>query len=128
MVVETAAEKARRGRLRRLFNITPEEYDLVLAYQEGTCFICRTPPGKTRLAVDHDHKTGLVRGLVCWRCNAAIAKLGDDPSRAMRAFDYLCVPPFTRALGEDRFGRAGRVTTKTKRKRKSTPAKKKENT
>lgn len=117
-MTETAAEKARRSRLKRLFNITPEEYDAVLEFQEGVCFICGRPPGKTRLAVDHDHKTGLVRGLVCWQCNAALAKLGDSAARAYAAYIYLLRPPFTRVLGEERFGRTGRVTTKSKTKRK----------
>lgn len=115
---ETASERARRSRLKRLFNITPEEYDAVLAFQGGTCAICDRPPGKTRLAVDHEHKTGLVRGLVCWQCNAALAKLADSPARAYAAWAYLIRPPFTQVLGEERFGRTGRVTTKTKRKRR----------
>lgn len=115
---ETSAERARRSRLKRLFNITPEEYDAILELQDGVCDICKRPPGKTRLAVDHDHKTGLVRGLVCWQCNSALAKLADDVHRAYRAWQYLLVPPATVALGEHRFGRTGRVTTKTKRKRR----------
>jgi hypothetical protein len=119
MPTETTAERSRRSRLKRLFNITPEEYDCVLAYQGGMCFICESPPGKTRLAVDHDHATGLVRGLLCWRCNSAVAKLRDDVDRARRAHYYLRHPPFTEVLGEARYGRTGRVTTKTRKRRKS---------
>lgn len=117
-LTETPAERARRTRLKRLFNITPEEYEHVLEFQDGKCAICRRPPGNVRLAVDHDHKTGLVRGLVCWQCNSALAKLGDCAERAKRAWLYLDIPPFTQVLGEERFGRTGRVTTKTKRKRR----------
>lgn len=117
---ESKAEKARRSRLKRVFNITPEEYDAVLEYQQGVCYICERPPGKTRLAVDHCHKTGLVRGLLCWICNAAIAKLSDDPRRARRAEEYLSFPPFTDVLGEPRYGKTGRVTTKRRKKTTTT--------
>ena len=120
---ETPAERSRRSRLKRIFNITPEEYDAVLKYQEGVCAICESPPGKTRLAVDHDHKTGLVRGLVCWQCNSALAKLKDSPARAYAAWAYLTRPPFSVVLGEDRFGVIGRVTNK---RRKTTPKRKAE--
>jgi hypothetical protein len=115
--VETKQERARRARLLRLYNITPEEYEDILHFQKGVCYICERPPGKARLAVDHDHRTGLTRGLVCWLCNAALAKLNDDAQRAVRAWQYLLHPPATKALGEQRFGRVGRVTTKRPRKR-----------
>jgi len=117
-VSETPAEKARRARLLRLYNITPEEYEVILAFQNGVCYICERPPGKARLAVDHCHATGLTRGLVCWRCNSALSKLNDQAARAYRAWQYLTDPPATKALGEQRFGRTGRVTTKQPRKRR----------
>lgn len=117
MSAESASDRARRARLMRLYNITPEEYDDILAYQRGACYICERPPGKTRLAVDHDHTSGLIRGLLCWRCNAAIAKLSDEVNRAHMAWCYLSDPPATTVLGEQRFGRTGRVTTKRPKKR-----------
>lgn len=119
--METKQEKARRARLLRLYNITPEEYEIILAFQGGVCYICERPPGQTRLAVDHDHATGLTRGLVCWKCNSALAKLNDEAKRAYRAWKYLSDPPATKALGEQRFGRPGRVTTKKTRKRRVKP-------
>lgn len=115
--METKQEKARRARLLRLYNITPEEYEIILAFQKGVCAICERPPTKTRLAVDHDHATGLTRGLVHWPCNSALAKLADEATRAYNAWLYLSDPPATKALGEQRFGRSGRVTTKRPRKR-----------
>lgn len=39
--------------------------------------------------VDHDHKTGVVRGLLCWNCNVAIGKLGDNPDAVLNAYKYL---------------------------------------
>jgi len=118
-MTETAAEKARRSRLKRLYNITPEEYDDILRHQANVCFICERPPGRSRLAVDHEHKTGLIRGLLCWQCNAAIAKLGDNARRAGLAWEYLVDPPAWAALGSARYGRTGRTTTRAKRRKKA---------
>lgn len=39
--------------------------------------------------VDHDHKTGVVRGLLCWNCNVAIGKLDDNPDTVLNAYKYL---------------------------------------
>ena len=64
--------------------------------QQGLCQICQKQetheyrnerPGY--LAVDHDHKTGRVRGLLCFSCNTALGKFDDDPERLMRAAQYL---------------------------------------
>ena len=112
------AEEGRQRRLKTLFNISTQEYDKILKQQNGRCAICLTLPGKTRLAVDHDHRTGLVRGLLCWHCNSALGKFNDSLVRVQRAADYVTNPPATKALGEDRFGRKGRVTTKTRKRKK----------
>ena len=48
------------------------EYDALLAAQGGGCAICGNAPKTRRLHVDHDHKTGKVRGLLCHRCNRAL--------------------------------------------------------
>src|SRR5437899_4206973 len=58
----TAVYKSRTG-------IPQEEYDERLAAQGGGCAICGNAPKTRRLHVDHDHKTGKVRGLLCHRCN-----------------------------------------------------------
>jgi hypothetical protein len=62
--------------------------------QKGLCAICQKPPsGNTavngRMCVDHDHKTGKVRKLLCFNCNTAIGKLNDDPELFKRAINYL---------------------------------------
>ena len=49
-----------------------EEYERLLAAQGGGCAICGSTPKTRRLHVDRDHKTGAVRGLLCFRCNRAI--------------------------------------------------------
>lgn len=66
-------------------------YDAVLRDQGGVCAICRKPPkvGGRRLHIDHDHKTGKVRGLLCARCNRGLAWFCDDPHRLTVASWYL---------------------------------------
>jgi len=61
---------ARKNALKRRYGITPEQYDLMLERQGGGCAICgRLPKPGRRLAVDHDHATKRVRGLLCFQCN-----------------------------------------------------------
>jgi hypothetical protein len=57
--------------LRRKYGITEEQYNELLAQQSDACYICRKPvlPTDTALAVDHDHHSGRIRGLLCFRCN-----------------------------------------------------------
>ncbi len=67
-----------------------EEYDKLLSKQEGKCAICSgTEPTGRRFAVDHDHQTGMVRGLLCTRCNNALGCLQDDPELLDRAAQYI---------------------------------------
>jgi len=61
---EKRPERQRDSHLRRAFGITGAQYEAMFEAQGGTCAVCRTPPGKRRLAVDHDHKTGAVRALL----------------------------------------------------------------
>ena len=53
--------------------VTDDEYLGMLEEQGGVCAICGAPPKTRRLHVDHDHRTGAVRGLLCFRCNRALA-------------------------------------------------------
>lgn len=65
-------------------------YQEMLDEQGGLCAICREKCATgRRLAVDHDHDTGKIRGLLCLNCNHGIGKLGDDPKRIRAAADYL---------------------------------------
>lgn len=52
--------------------MTVEWYDLKLAEQGGHCATCPRRPGGTRFAVDHNHRTGQVRGVLCYVCNRLI--------------------------------------------------------
>jgi hypothetical protein len=74
--------------LRRRYNLTPEEWDALFKKQRGKCAICRRPPLR-RLHVDHCHKTGKVRGLLCWACNSGVGKLKDCPATMLRAAKYI---------------------------------------
>jgi hypothetical protein len=58
------------------------DLDAMLLAQHGVCAICQTAPA---IHVDHDHQTDKVRGLLCFRCNAALGQLGDDPLVLRRA-------------------------------------------
>jgi len=84
------ASTRRARKLSRKFGITTSEYESMSAAQQGLCAICGKPekPNK-RLAVDHCHKSGVVRGLLCSLCNTAIGKLGDSPELLRRAIAYL---------------------------------------
>ncbi len=81
-------DRVRDNYLRRVYGISLGEYRHLLERQGFGCAICEIPEGKG-LAVDHSHKTGKVRGLLCKKCNSAIAYLGDEPERCEAAVRYL---------------------------------------
>ena len=58
----------------------------MLERQGGVCAICQSAPA---IHIDHDHRTGAVRGMLCFRCNAALGQLGDSPDVLVRAARYL---------------------------------------
>lgn len=70
------------------FNITKEEYKVLVESQNGLCAIC-TKPWCRRLCIDHNHQTGKVRGLLCGPCNAGIGMLQDSPIIMSNAIAYI---------------------------------------
>jgi predicted nucleic acid-binding Zn ribbon protein len=75
-----------------MYDMGQEEYEALLAAQDGRCAICGSPdwPGKhDRPHVDHDHVTGRVRGLLCGKCNNGLGMFDDDPARLRAAAEYL---------------------------------------
>jgi hypothetical protein len=62
----------RKPKRAKQLGVTTEQYEAMLRAQGGGCAICGNPPKTRRLDVDHDHKTGQVRGLLCHRCNRAL--------------------------------------------------------
>ncbi len=90
----SGSEKRLDLELRKRYGISAAEYHAMVKRQGGRCAICRSESVMVeqvdrRWHVDHCHKTGKVRGLLCNRCNMAIGLLGDDPDRAVRAAKYL---------------------------------------
>lgn len=84
------AAKQRAIDMRRRFGISIEDYDELLIAQVGRCAICGAPPTKRKaLAVDHDHETGNLRGLLCSNCNVGLGNFKDDPARLATAINYL---------------------------------------
>jgi hypothetical protein len=84
--------RERAGHLKRKFGLNIEQYDQMLRAQGGGCAICgsgRPQSGKYSLHVDHDHQTGVIRGLLCFRCNNAVGDLDDDAGLLRRAAEYL---------------------------------------
>jgi len=76
--------------LKYSYGITLEDYNEMLAIQNGVCAICnQSCTTGRRLCVDHDHKTGKVRGLLCNDCNSGIGKLKDSSEILKNAANYL---------------------------------------
>lgn len=80
------ADRNQRSSFKRKYGITLAERDEMIASQMGLCAICLKAPA---VHVDHCHKTGRVRGVLCFNCNSGIGLLRDDPAAAYRAADYL---------------------------------------
>lgn len=85
---DKVAASARRVALKRFYGITQNEYDSMFTNQKGKCMICDTTSKRT-LAVDHDHATGKVRGLLCHHCNKGIGQFFDNPELLLNAIEYL---------------------------------------
>lgn len=81
-------EQRRKSHLKCTFGLTTGDYDNLLESQNGVCAICGKKT-KTKLHVDHCHVTGIVRGLLCQRCNAGLGLFCDEPSLMMRAIEYV---------------------------------------
>lgn len=97
---KTRQDAARDRRLRETYGITLVEYNELLAAQEHRCYICQRKP-RYNMDVDHDHKTGLVRGLLCKLCNRRLLpSCRDNPHTLLMALSYLKHPPALKVLGE----------------------------
>lgn len=87
----------KKTKLRLAYGMTLEDYDTLLASQNGVCAICECvdrdivkKTGKRRdLAVDHNHETNAVRALLCGDCNRALGLVKEDPNTLVRMISYL---------------------------------------
>lgn len=77
------------------YGLSVEQYEALLAAQSGGCAVCGLRPPfaghgrRKRLCIDHCHRTGKVRGLLCGECNQALGKLRDDVNLIRRLASYL---------------------------------------
>lgn len=98
-----AARSARAHELRvmRVYGLPEGAYSALYEAQGGRCAICQWATGRTkRLAVDHNHATGEVRGLLCGPCNQTIGRLRDAAEAFDRAAAYLRNPPARAVLAK----------------------------
>lgn len=85
----------RRRNLKKNYNITLDEYDILFEQQNGVCAICgkteirRNKHNVWHLAVDHSHQTGKIRGLLCGNCNSMLGFVKDKPDLLLKAYLYL---------------------------------------
>jgi len=78
-----------------IIDMTRERFEELFELQEGKCAICGTLENilNRAMCVDHDHETGLARGLLCTKCNVALGYFGDNLEIIERAINYMKNPP-----------------------------------
>ena len=69
--------------------ITWKEYNALIDSQQGGCAICNEVDKDRRLAIDHNHETGEIRGLLCRSCNQGIGQFRDNPAILLQAYNYI---------------------------------------
>lgn len=90
IAVKKRREKARWDRINKLYGITENKFYEMLSKQEYKCAICeKYIDGLAGTHIDHCHKTGSVRGLLCSRCNQAIGLLDEDEKTIKAALEYI---------------------------------------
>jgi hypothetical protein len=89
--LDVSVLEAKGKYLKNRYDLTLKEYEELFNIQCGVCIICHKPPTvqKPFLVVDHDHKTGKVRGLLCDNCNLALGLFGDSAANLQAAARYL---------------------------------------
>jgi hypothetical protein len=100
--------------LLNFFRLTSQMWQAIYDFQQGLCGICKKPLDK-QINTDHHHGSGLVRGLLCFRCNKT---LGENVTQEflVATLNYVTNPPATTALGGPHYGLPGRIGTKKQRK------------
>lgn len=91
-----ASERRWAASLMKKYGLAVDDYHALYLKQGGRCAICQRATGaRRRLAVDHDHRTGLVRGLLCSVDNHEVVGImaRDDPEYFRRGYEYLTNPP-----------------------------------
>lgn len=87
---EKAKKFQRNAYYKNMYGLTLDDYTEMFDNQNGLCAICNTGNSSWgKLAVDHCHISGKVRGLLCFNCNTSIGKMNDSPSLLRKAANYL---------------------------------------
>jgi hypothetical protein len=71
------------------FGVSRSEAIELASRQAGKCDVCGAGPGRRGLHVDHDHDSGVIRGVICVRCNVTLGHAGDSPERLEALAEYL---------------------------------------
>jgi len=82
------------ARLRNVYGITWNEWDLMVIQHQGRCAICNSIGGKRGVGIDHDHVNKHVRGLLCNKCNSSVERLDNIPNWCAKATRYVNDMPF----------------------------------
>ena len=83
------SEEQKKRKFLKKYKLTIAEYDEMIIKQQGKCTICGEQPDK--ICIDHDHKTGKVRGILCSNCNSGLGFFKDNTYKLLAAIDYLKV-------------------------------------
>lgn len=81
------SEQMRNWRIKKVYGLSPDQYDAMVLSQEGRCNICKEP--QSLLCVDHCHDSKVVRGLLCNYCNLMLGQSRDSTQNLQGAIDYL---------------------------------------
>lgn len=82
--------KKRFARIKKQYGMSPDDYEKLLSKQGMSCAVCSGLIGNTPSThIDHCHETGIVRGLLCQKCNQAIGLLQDSPEIMLKAAEYV---------------------------------------
>lgn len=87
--VSANPKKILETRLKHAYGISLQKYEEMLIFQKGICPICGDAPNGRRLVVDHNHTTGEIRGLLCYRCNCALGMMVENPNTAEKMLEYI---------------------------------------
>ena len=74
------------------YGISEEQYELLFNEQRGVCKICGLPEKGRNLAIDHNHETQEVRGLLCLKCNVTLGFVKDNPILLRKMTEYVEIP------------------------------------
>jgi len=107
-------ERARWSRIKRVYGLTKEQYDAIIT---SVCPICLRPWSPTvRPCIDHDHKTGEIRGIICLYCNHRVVGRHRDAELIQRMADYLAAGRLGLVIPVKKKKRKKKIGTKTRRK------------